>query len=105
MEEPIDVGNNWEDEEDEEDEVKSVELFKKLTQVPLGKGLAENIQDLKERPSGREAYAKAMSYPQKIVEQIFSRLELEGRRVEVMEYATKENFHIFLDIQKTEITS
>ena len=61
-EEPIEVDY---DGYDGEDEVQSVEvlpgrLLKKFTQVPLGKGLAEHIQDLKERPSGREAYAKSM---------------------------------------------
>ena len=49
-------------------------LSKKLTQVPLGKGLAEHIQDLKERPPVREAYAKVISYPKKIVEQRFSHI-------------------------------
>ena len=39
-------------------------LLKKLTQVPLGKGLAEHIQYFMERPSGWESYAKEMPYPQ-----------------------------------------
>ena len=38
-----------------------------------------------------------MSYPQKIVEHIFSFPELEGLRVEVMEYATKYHVQILLD--------
>ena len=37
-----------------------------------------------------------MSYPQKIVKQVFSRLELEVRHVEVMEYATKDHVHILI---------
>ena len=99
MEDPIEVDD---DGDGEEYEVQSVEvlsgiLLKNLTRVPLGKGLADHIQDLKERPSGWEVYAKEMSYPQKIVEHILSRLELEGSRVEVMEYATKENVQILLD--------
>ena len=44
--------------------------------MSLGKGLAEHIHNLRERPPGREDYAKVISYPQKIVEHIFSRLEL-----------------------------
>ena len=53
-EEPIEVDD---DGDDEAYEVKSVEvlygkLLKKLTQLPLGKGLAEKIKDLKENPSG-----------------------------------------------------
>ena len=99
MEDPIDVGN---DGENEEYEVQSVEvlssrLFKKLTRLPFVKGLAEHIKDLKECPPGREVYAKEMPYPQKILEQRFSRLELEGHRVEVMEYETKENVKILVD--------
>ena len=78
-------------------EVLSGRLLKKLTRVTLGKGLAEHIQYFEECPSGRELYAKAISYPKKIVEHRFIRLELERRRVEVMEYATKEHVHIFLD--------
>ena len=38
-----------------------------------------------------------MSHHQKIVEQRFSCLELEGRRVEVMEYSTKDHVYILLD--------
>ena len=38
-----------------------------------------------------------MPYPQKIEELIFSRLELEGQRVEVMGYATKDHVQILLD--------
>ena len=38
-----------------------------------------------------------MSYPNKILEQRFIRLEIEGRCVEVMEYATKDHVQIFLD--------
>ena len=57
--------------------------------VALGKGLADHIQNLKDHPSRWEANSKEISYPQKIVDQKFSRLELEGPRVEVMEYATK----------------
>ena len=65
--------------------------------MTLSKGLLEYIQDLDERPSGQEGYAKAILYPQKLVDQRFIYLELEGRRVDVTEYATKEHVQILLD--------
>ena len=86
MEETIEVDN---ERDNEEVEVQSVEvlyviLLNKLTQVTQGKGLAEHIQDLKELPSGKEAYTKEISHPHKIVEHIFSCIELGGRHVEVL---------------------
>ena len=100
MEYPIELDD---DGYDEEDEVQSLEVLfgrqlKKLTQVPLGKVLAEHIRYFKECQLCWEAYSKSMPYFQKIVDQILSHLELEGRCVELMGYATKDNVQIFLDI-------
>ena len=53
-------------------EVLSGNFMKKLSRVPLGMSLAEHIDNLKARPSARDAYASAMEYPKNIVENRFS---------------------------------
>eukprot|EP00957_Ditylum_brightwellii_P202453 15330237-Ditylum_brightwellii.AAC.1 len=58
-----------------------------MTSVPIGKTIPEVIDELKKQPSAHEAYANAMDYPKKIVENRYWQLKLDGRPVMVMNYA------------------
>ena len=60
-----------------------------LTTVPPGMGTKEWLHVLMERPTGREAFLSAIDHPK---QQVLSRyeyekLELDGRKVETMDYA------------------
>ena len=81
-------------------EVLAGRLLQKLTRVPFDKSLDEHLQDLKDRPSAREAWTSAIAYPKRFIDDRFGRLELEGRPVEVMEYADDEHTKIIVDALK-----
>ena len=51
--------------------------------------VADHINDLKSRPSARDAYNLAMDYPKKMIEKRFSELTLDNRPVVVHDYASK----------------
>ena len=103
-EEAVEVVEDNEDGEIEEVEIASTEspaairekvssgrYLQMLIRVPNGKGIREHLQDLKDRPTAHEAYASAMGYPKGIVEERLRRLELDGRPVRVMDYASEDD--------------
>ena len=65
--------------------------MKKLLIIPDGTSLQDHIASLESRPSAHDAYNSAMMYPQRIVEEIFRNLTLDGRPVVVQNYATEED--------------
>ena len=71
-----------------------------LTRIPVGTTLESHLQHLKERPTAREAFASAMKYPIKQLEDRYSKLTLDGRPVQVLKYATEEDCNILTDAVK-----
>ena len=65
--------------------------MKKLLIIPDGTSLQDHIASLESRPSAYDAYNSAMMYPQRIVEERFRNLTLDGRPVVVQNYATEED--------------
>ena len=72
-------------------------LLKKLLRVPFGKTLPEHLDDLEGQRPAREEYANSMDYPIGIIKERFSRLDLDGRPVEVMKYAEERDVQILID--------
>ena len=55
---------------------------------------------MKERSSAHDAFTAAMDHPVKILEDRFGKLELEGRPVVVMPYASSDDCSIITDALK-----
>ena len=74
--------------------------MKKLTTIPVGRTLGQPLDELKERPSARDSFVLAMRYPAKKLEDRFSKLDLEGRPVQVIPFMTEEDCGIITDALK-----
>eukprot|EP00957_Ditylum_brightwellii_P079726 6061561-Ditylum_brightwellii.AAC.1 len=60
---------------------KYVCFLKNLASVPIGKTILEVIDELEKQPSACKAYANAIDYPKKTVENRYWWLKLDGRPV------------------------
>ena len=65
--------------------------MKKLLIIPGGTSLQDHIASLESRPFAHDAYISEMMYSQRIVEERFRNLILDGRLVVVKNYATEED--------------
>ena len=68
-----------------------------LTTIPLCTTLESHLYKLKERRSAHDSFTAAINYPIKIMEDRFSKLELEGRPVQVLPYASAADCNIITD--------
>ena len=68
--------------------------------MPAGVNIEAHISNLKDRESAKNAFTSAMAFPKKQIESRCKNLSLDGRRVEMMEYATKEESTFILDALK-----
>ena len=80
--------------------VTTNKFVKKLTTIPVGRILGQHLDELKERPYARDSFVSAMRYPAKRLEDRFSKLDLEGRPVQVIPFATEEDCGIITDSLK-----
>ena len=71
-----------------------------LTTVPAGMDTKGRLDELKERPTAREAFLAAMDYPKQQVLDRYQKLELDGRPVETMDYAHDEQRAIITNALK-----
>ena len=71
-------------------------IVTKLTTIPQGSSIQQHILHLKERGTASESFASAMQHPTNILEG----LDLDGRPMEVTDYATKNDCSIITDSLK-----
>ena len=81
--------------DDEVQVISSGRFYTKLCAAPVGTTLMERFTNLKNRVSANEAFKSAMEHPKKMIENRFRQLELEGRKVEVLNYASKNDVALF----------
>ena len=72
----------------------------KLILIPEGSSLEDHIHLLETRPSATEAVAAAMEHPLEQCRQRIRNLDLEGKPVKVLQFATKEDCKIITDALK-----
>ena len=78
-------------------EILSGKLMKQLLRVPPGMTPDQHLAELKSRNTAHQEYRQATKHPQKIVEERFKRLELDGRPVVVSEYDGPDDVQILVD--------
>lgn len=79
----------------------SSKFVRALLSIPQGQTLHIHLEDLKERPTEHEAFMAASDYPKQILEDRFKLLDLDGRPVTVIPYATENNCKIITDALKS----
>ena len=72
----------------------------KLTTVPPRKTLESHLNYISERRTAYNSFTSAMQYPIKLLEDRYSKLDLEGRPVTVLPYANEEDCKIITDALK-----
>ena len=75
----------------------SRKFVEKLMAVPAGTSLQSHYESLKEQRSAHESFSSAMRHPMNILEDRFSKLQLDGRPIQVLPYATPEDCKIITD--------